>query len=390
MTFATHPRAQRILVGGAVAWGAVFVAGAVVQVPRTEADLATRVESVLADQGMVVRAEFSGQDGRLQCTAPLADLAEAVTFARNVWGVRVIEVDVSCGVVGVPTTTTSTSVPTSTTTVESTVATTTVPSTTSSSTTAPSTTSPVAAPDVFTATLQDGTVILAGTVASDLERLALIDRARNALSASNVVSNLTVDTQVSRVPAAPFIGLLAVVALMPTNLVSGALGWNGDEVSLTGLYATEANRAAIGAAAVEQGVAATLSQRTRATAAQAAALEVELNALVAEQPILFEKGSVTISLSSLGTVQQVAGIAKRYGGLTIEVQGHTDSEGDPGRNLTLSEQRAAAVRDALISMGVPATDLTSTGFGITQLITDDNGNELPDKSRRVVFGVTRI
>lgn len=390
MTFATHPRAQRILVGGAVALGAVFVAGAVVQVPRTEADLATRVESVLADQGMVVRAEFSGQDGRLQCTAPLADLAEAVTFARNVWGVRVIEVDVSCGVVGVPTTTTSTSVPTSTTTVESTVATTTVPSTTSSSTTAPSTTSPVAAPDVFTATLQDGTVILAGTVASDLERLALIDRARNALSASNVVNNLTVDTQVSPVPAAQFIGLLDVVALMPTNLVSGALGWNGDEVSLTGLYATEANRAAIGAAAVEQGVAATLSQRTRATAAQAAALEVELNALVAEQPILFEKGSVTISLSSLGTVQQVAGIAKRYGGLTIEVQGHTDSEGDPGRNLTLSEQRAAAVRDALISMGVPATDLTSTGFGITQLITDDNGNELPDKSRRVVFGVTRI
>jgi OOP family OmpA-OmpF porin len=84
----------------------------------------------------------------------------------------------------------------------------------------------------------------------------------------------------------------------------------------------------------------------------------------------------------------VAGIAKRYGGLAIEVQGHTDSEGDPGRNLTLSEKRARAVLDALVAQGVPGADLTAKGFGETQLIVDQTGREIPDKSRRVVFGVT--
>ena len=61
-------------------------------------------------------------------------------------------------------------------------------------------------------------------------------------------------------------------------------------------------------------------------------------------PILFGKGEIVISPQSTATVERIAGIVKRFGGTSIEVQGHTDSEGDPGRNLTLSEQRAKAVR----------------------------------------------
>ena len=386
------------MLGGAVALGALFVAGAVVQVPRTEADLATRVESKLAAAGMVASAEFSGQAGILQCTSPLADPAQAVTLARSVWGVRIIEADVSCGGPGAPvaTTTTSIGVPaTSTTVVGSTVVPTTAPSTTVpsptvESTTVPPATIPAVAPPLFTATLEDGTFILDGLVASELERLALIDRSSNALSPSNVVNNLTVDPQVVPVPATQFNGLLDVLALMPVNMVSGALGWNGSDGGLVGSYTSDDARAVIEAVANRARVAAILTLRATATAEQGAALEADLNALVSAQPILFDKGSITISLSSLGTVQQVAGIGKRYGGLTVEVQGHTDSEGDPDRNMALSEQRAAAVRDALVAMGVPPEDLTSKGFGVTQLVRDSNANELPDKSRRVVFSVTPI
>ena len=355
------------MVGGAVALGALFVVGAVIQVPRTEVDLTTRVESKLAVAGMAVRAEFSGQDGMLRCATPLADPTWAVTVAQDVWGVGAIEVDSSC--VPGDSTTTSTSVPPSSTAApQTTVPLTTVPSTTVPPTTVPSTTVPAVAP-VFTATLQDGRFILDGVVAGDLERLALVDRAANALSPGNVVNNLTVDPQSAPVPPASFGGLLAALAVMPTNMVGGVLSWNGSDVGLVGLYASDFGRAAV---------------------ETAAALEAELNAVVAAQPILFDKASVDISLSSLSTVQQVAGIAKRYSGLTIEVQGHTDSEGNASRNMTLSERRAAAVRDALIAMGVPEADLTSKGFGGTQLIRDSNCKELPDKSRRVVFGVTPI
>lgn len=380
------------MVGGAVALAALFVAGAVVQVPRTEADLTTRVESKLAAAGMDVNADFSGQDGTLRCVTPLVDPTWALTVAQDVWGVRSIDVDSSCApgdatasvatTTGAPTTVAPTTVPATT------VPPTTVPPTTVPPTTVPPTTLP--ASPVFTAALLDGRFILDGIVAGDLERLALVDRAGNALSPGNVVNNLTVEPQSAPVPPESFGGLLAMLAVMPINMVSGELSWNGSDVGLVGSYATDDGRAAIEAVAAQVGVTAALTPRATATAEQGAALEVELNAFVGEQPILFDKGSVDISLSSLGTVQQVAGIAKRYGGLTIEVQGHTDSEGRASRNMTLSGQRAAAVRDALVTMGVPESDLTSKGFGMTQLVRDSNGRELPDKSRRVVFGVTPI
>ena len=63
------------------------------------------------------------------------------------------------------------------------------------------------------------------------------------------------------------------------------------------------------------------------------------------------------------------------------------SAGDAGRNLTLSEDRAAAVLDALVALGVPAADLTAAGFGETELILGPDGEEDPVASRRVVFAV---
>ena len=375
------------MAAGAVALGALFVAGAVVQVPRTQDDLTARVESSLAAAGLVASADFAGQDGTLRCAEPLADPGQAVEVAANVWGVRAIELDVSCGVPGEPVATTATTVAT-TTLPPTTVAPATVPPTSVPSTRVPTTTEAAsAAADVVTVALRDGVFTLDGAVANDFERLILIERASAALSPSNVVNSLDIDPQLATLPRPEFNEPFELIALMPTTLVSGTLGWNGSEVSLSGTYVSDGAREVLEAAAASSAVVATLASRWPATSEQGAELEAELNALVAAQPILFDRGSVNVSLSSLGTLQQVAGIAKRYSGLSVAVQGHTDSEGDPERNLTLSVQRAAAVRDALIILGVPAAELTSEGFGITQLIRDSNGNEVPDKSRRVVFGV---
>ena len=115
-----------------------------------------------------------------------------------------------------------------------------------------------------------------------------------------------------------------------------------------------------------------------------------LNALVAAEPILFDKGSTTISDASQSTLVKVAGLAERYAGVAIEVQGHTDSEGDAGRNLTLSEDRAGAVLDALVALGVPVADLTAAGYGEADLILGADGEEDPAASRRVVFAVVVV
>ncbi|MDO9174603.1 MAG: OmpA family protein [Actinomycetota bacterium] len=382
---------RSILLGGAAALAVLFVGGAVVQLPRIESDLQSRVDERLAVGGFAATSSFSGQDATLRCSAPLADPAAAVAVAESVWGVRTATLDATCTGDGVTTTandattaapTASTTNTTAPTVVETTTVTTAAPTTVAVTTT---TAAPVV---VFGAQFADGLIVLSGKVGSDLERFVLVQRAQGAVAPANVINLVVVDPTVPTVPADSFGSFLNLMAAMPPNLVTGSLEWNGGSLVASGSYIDDTGRAAFGAAAAAAGVAPTLTVRATATADQAAALEIELNALVAAEPILFDKGSTTISLSSLATVQKVAGIAKRYAGVSIDVQGHTDSEGDPGRNLTLSQQRAAAVRDALVVLGVPAAQLTSQGFGLTQPILDAAGNEVPELSRRVVFGVT--
>ena len=379
----------RIVAGGAAALIGLYVAGAVVEVPRVEAELSVKVDDRLAALGIAAFSEFSGQDATLRCETPLnaQQAATVVREAQAVRGVRAAQLHRSC-------TRNSDAGSGSSTSVAAAAPTTAAPTTVVVTTPAPpptdAVTTTVPAPAVqVEVQLVDGRLVLTGTIASDLERLALIDRARSVVAADNVIDQLVVDPATAAIPADQFVVFLDLMAKMPPHLVSGSVRW-ADRVQVSGTYATDELRAAFGAAAAAQGVAADLTPRATANAAQAIALEAELNSLVAAEPILFEKGSTVISEASLGTVQRVAGLAERYAGVAIDVQGHTDSEGDPERNLTLSQQRARAVLDALVALGVPAIDLTATGLGLTQLITDADGNEVPEKSRRVVFGVTTV
>ena len=384
---------RQIVAGGAAALVGLFVAGALVEVPRVEAELSLRIDERLATLGIVAVSEISGQDATLRCVAALtAEQADAaVREAAAVHGVRVARLHESC--VG-PGDATPTSAPTTDPTIDPTTeptvivgATTTVEATIAPSTTlAPTTTVPLLAAQ-FEAQLVDGRLVLIGTLSSDLEKLLVIDRARVVVSFSNVIDQLVVEPSTPALPADEFGVFLDLMAALPPHLVAGSVRWI-DGAQVAGTYATDELRVAFDALSAQRGVVAELSPRPTASAAQAIALEAELNALVLAEPILFDKGSTVISDASLGTMQRVAGLAERYAGVAIDVEGHTDSEGDPDRNLTLSQQRAQAVLDALIELGVPAADLSATGFGLTQLITDADGNEIPEKSRRVVFGVT--
>jgi outer membrane protein OmpA-like peptidoglycan-associated protein len=69
------------------------------------------------------------------------------------------------------------------------------------------------------------------------------------------------------------------------------------------------------------------------------------------------------------------------------IEGHTDSKGNPRANMTLSAGRAASVRTFLVSAGVAAERLTSSGFGDTQPIADNATAEGRAKNRRVQFNI---
>ena len=67
----------------------------------------------------------------------------------------------------------------------------------------------------------------------------------------------------------------------------------------------------------------------------------------------------------------------------IEVAGHTDSVGDAGYNEQLSQRRAEAVRDYLVSKGVAAERITAVGYGESEPIASNDTAEGRAENRRV-------
>ena len=85
---------------------------------------------------------------------------------------------------------------------------------------------------------------------------------------------------------------------------------------------------------------------------------------VALHGILFDTAKATIKDESKAELQAVGDLLKAQAGLRLEIQGHTDSVGTPASNKTLSEARAAAVKQYLVANFSIAPDrLTTAGFG---------------------------
>lgn len=384
-----HRSRRAVLQQGAGALVTLFLVGALVMKPRIQSGLEDEARRALDAAGIAATVDFVFQDGRILCVDQLDDPEAARRVVLDVRGVRTATLDPIC-VDGPPVDTeasTSTSVAPNTTAADTTSPDTSAPDTTAATTTVAPTTTAAPAENVVAVVLDGGRLTMRGAVGSQQQVDALRTAAADAVDPANVVDQLDIDTSLA-LDDTDVSSIAALVAAMPVPLVRGEVGWNGTEVTATGQYVDEPSRGVFLDACTRAGVTPQLEARVTATADDAADVENAVNALVAATPILFGKGEVVISPQSVATVEQVAGIVKRFAGTRIEVQGHTDSEGDPGRNLTLSEQRAKAVADALVLLGVPADEVTSKGFGETQLIRDENGAEIPDQSRRVVFGVT--
>jgi outer membrane protein OmpA-like peptidoglycan-associated protein len=101
--------------------------------------------------------------------------------------------------------------------------------------------------------------------------------------------------------------------------------------------------------------------------------------------INFDVNKATIKPESMGTLNMIVGILKDNPDIKFEVGGHTDTDGADDYNLKLSQQRADAVRDQLIKMGVDASRLSAKGYGETKPISDNNSLEGKANNRRVEF-----
>ncbi|MEX0275459.1 MAG: OmpA family protein [Flavobacteriaceae bacterium] len=94
------------------------------------------------------------------------------------------------------------------------------------------------------------------------------------------------------------------------------------------------------------------------------------------EPIYFDFDKWHIRKDAQAILEKIILYMKEYPEMKIEIRSHTDSRGDDGYNKTLSEKRAKATMEYIVSMGIDATRLTSNGFGEEQL-TNDCKNNVP-------------
>jgi len=140
--------------------------------------------------------------------------------------------------------------------------------------------------------------------------------------------------------------------------------------------AAEANRSVQNAVEVREKLREQLNS-VLATSESARGLIVNMS------DVLFDTAKYSLKPDTKISLAKVAGILLAYPGLKVQVEGFTDSVGSDEYNQKLSEDRAATVKDFLVSQGVSGNNITSQGFGKTRPVADNSTSQGRAQNRRV-------
>ncbi len=99
--------------------------------------------------------------------------------------------------------------------------------------------------------------------------------------------------------------------------------------------------------------------------------------------ILFDTGKSDLKPLATENLSKMAAIMKKYPENVLTVKGYTDSSGSITRNKSLSEERAAAVKNQLITGGIPSDTVSIVGMGPEAPIADNTTADGRAQNRRV-------
>ncbi len=105
--------------------------------------------------------------------------------------------------------------------------------------------------------------------------------------------------------------------------------------------------------------------------------------------ILFDTGKTSLKPGAKSTLTKIAKQLQTDPSLKIAVEGHTDNVGTAAKNQALSEKRANAVRDYLVSAGIPTDHIGATGRGKDEPIATNKTVAGRQQNRRVELVITQ-
>jgi len=115
--------------------------------------------------------------------------------------------------------------------------------------------------------------------------------------------------------------------------------------------------------------------------------KVEVGTKVVLENIYFETGKAILRPESHSALDQVFRFLENNPGMKLEISGHTDNTGSLRINQRLSRDRAKAVVDYLVNLGISPDMLISEGYADTQPVAPNNTAQGREKNRRVEFKV---
>lgn len=192
--------------------------------------------------------------------------------------------------------------------------------------------------------------------------------------------------------------MLAMVGCQ-TKQGTGSLIGAGGGTLIGGIIGKLAGNTAVGAAiggAVGAGAGALIGHHMDKVAEQARQIEnakveevVDANGLTAvkvtfDSGILFATNKADLNAASKNDLAKFSTVLKNNSDCHIDIYGHTDSTGNDGINLPLSNKRAQSVQSYLLTCGVPSSQFQKIeGKGSSEPVADNTTAEGRTQNRRV-------
>ncbi|WP_319530096.1 OmpA family protein [uncultured Cohaesibacter sp.] len=235
-------------------------------------------------------------------------------------------------------------------------------------------------------------VAMVGRMPSEDIRQTIIDLANRKFGAGSVSANLVVreGEKIANLGYDEYRRAALAILQAVSRLSEGAASLTADGLELNGGAFYEGALAEVREGlneALPAGVTlnADLSVAAPGESVDAQECQTLLRNTLEKNTILFESGMATISSDSFGLLDNLVYTASRCTDNRIQIEGHTDSDGDDATNQALSERRAGAVVDYLVTAGIAADRLEATGFGEAQPVASNDTPEGKAKNRRIEF-----
>ena len=225
-------------------------------------------------------------------------------------------------------------------------------------------------------------IVIEGAVPNEATKNAILSKMYAVYGADQVVDKIQV-----RAVSAPNGWSESVTNVIHPDLKKikqGKLSVRGTKVELSGKLSNQPDIQPI-TANFESLVKAPYGLNTQLSVNQAEQKIID-NALK-NRIIEFESGSSILTQSGRQILDEMALALHKVGGKKVKVIGHTDSSGDAAKNLTLSQERATAVKTYLIGKNILADNLSIEGMGSNKPVADNSTLEGRKKNRRIEFEV---